>query len=277
MSNKIPVSELYRYLQMMLDDHWGYIWGTAGILWTEKRQAATDNEMAQRYGKRWIGHMVTDCSGVLVYIYKQFGLKIPHGSSSMVRQGYITDCGPTPHPGWAALVDDTPDTPDNKHIGVVGPDGYTVYEAKGTQSGFVTSTVKDKKWSKFGRLKDVDYNAKDVIPMPEPICQAQVTTSGGTLRLRSGPNTNTKKLTDIPNGAILDIFSDEDGWSKTTYNGLIGYCCDKYLTMLVKPSKEDPEPSEGVWAVIIPCGNKQEAEWLGQLFTNAIVAQEGTE
>ena len=77
---KIPVKGLYENCEMMLRDHWGYIWGTAGIEWTQARQDATENEMAQKYGSRWIGHMVTDCSGVMVYIWRQYGLKIPHGS-----------------------------------------------------------------------------------------------------------------------------------------------------------------------------------------------------
>ena len=235
----------------MLDEKWGYIWGTAGEMWTAEKQKNLENHydaddpnrgMSVRYGKKWIGHRVADCSGVLVFIYKQFGLSIPHGSSSMVRQKYIVDCGPTPHPGWAALVDPTPDTPDNKHIGVVGPDGKTVYESKGTQAGFTTSSVTDKKWKKFGRLAAVDYNSGEVIPMV-PIYQARVTTSGGSLRLRSGPSTSSQTLAKIPNGTVLDIYKDENGWSETVYNGTKGYCSDEFLTK-IGGDTPDVEPAE---------------------------------
>lgn len=234
--SKIPVSEVYRYLDKMLEDRWGYIYGTAGVLWTQSRQSSTTNEMAQKYGAKWVGHMVADCSGVIVYIWKKFGLSIPHGSSSMVKQGYIVDCGSEPHPGWAALVDDTPSTPDNKHIGVVGADGVTVYECKGTQSGFVTSKVTDKKWSKFGRFKDVDYSGEEK-PMPDQGTQvnyqATVTTQSGRLNLRSGPGTGYPVVDKIPKGSTVTVWMEyADGWRFIDWDGEQGYCSGQYLTPL---------------------------------------------
>ncbi|MBR1407431.1 MAG: SH3 domain-containing protein [Clostridia bacterium] len=231
---------------MMLRDHWGYIWGTAGILWTEARQKATDNEMAEKYGSRWIGHMVTDCSGVMVYIWRQYGLTIPHGSSSMVRQGYIVDCGPDPHPGWAALVDPTPDTPDNNHIGIVGADGETVYEARGTQSGFVTSKVTDKKWTKFGRFKDVDYgDGKETGIMPEDggtrvYYRAEVATEKGRLNVRSGPGTDYGVLFALPKGTVVDVlFEYPSGWDWISDDGDHGYVCHKYLKKVEGAAAEE--------------------------------------
>ena len=248
---KIPVNEVYKYLDMMLRDHWGYIYGTAGIKWTQARQDKTDNEMAKKYGSRWIGHMVTDCSGVMVYIWKQYGLSIPHGSSSMVKQGYIVDCGTTPHPGWAALVDKTPDTPDNTHIGIVGADGVTVYEAKGTQAGFVTSKVTDSKWTKFGRFKDVDYDGKDE-PMPDTGIQvdyqATVTTKSGSLNMRSGPGTNYPIMDHIPKGATVTVWMEySDGWRFIDWNSEQGYVSGQYLTPLPPATsvpEETPAPAE---------------------------------
>lgn len=231
---KIPVKALYDYTKMMLDEKWGYIWGTAGVKWTQARQDKVEDEMAQKYGSKWIGHMVTDCSGVMVYIWKQSGLKIPHGSSSMVREGYIVDCGPTPHPGWAALVDETPDTPDNKHIGIVGADGVTVYEAKGTQAGFVTSKVTDKKWTKFGRFKDVDYGEEEEVPMP-PVSDtyfAEITGDG--VRLRSGPGTNYTKVGDanLYKGEQVEVLADCGNWKfcKVLSDLRQGYIFSKYVS-----------------------------------------------
>ena len=236
---KIPVKALYENCQMMLRDHWGYIWGTAGIKWTQERQDAVEDEMAQKYGSKWIGHMVTDCSGVMVYIWKKYGLKIPHGSSSMVREGYIVDCGPTPHPGWAALVDETPDTPDNKHIGIVGEDGVTVYEAKGTQSGFVTSKVTDKKWTKFGRFKDVDYEGSEK-PLKTPY-YATVATNSGPLNVRSGPSTEYPKIGKVQKGQTVIVKTHNGEWDFINADSLQGYVSTAYL----RPEKEvpdDPEP-----------------------------------
>ena len=245
MGTKIPVSELYRYLDMMLADHWGYIYGTAGVEWTAAKQAALKKKYSVddpnygnsvRYGSQWIGHKVTDCSGVLVYIYKQFGLSIPHGSSSMVRGKYIINCGPTPHPGWAALVDPTPDTPDNKHIGIVGADGVTVYEAKGAKAGFTTSKVTDSKWRKFGELAAVDYGG-EVEPVPEQgqqvNYQAEVTTKSGKLNMRSGPGTSYPITDQIPKGQTVTVWMEySDGWRFVDWNGEQGYVSGQYLTPL---------------------------------------------
>lgn len=234
--SKIPVKAIYDNCEMMLRDKWGYIYGTAGTLWTQSKQNTTTNEMAQKYGSRWIGHMVTDCSGVMVYIWKQYGKTIPHGSSSMVKQGYIVDCGNKPHPGWAALVDKTPDTPDNTHIGIVGADGVTVYESKGTQAGFVTSKVTDSKWTKFGRFRDVDYSG-EVEPLPDTGVQvdyqAEVTTKSGKLNLRSGPGTNYPVIDKIPKGAQVTVWMEyADGWRFVDYDSEQGYVSGQYLTPL---------------------------------------------
>ena len=252
MAKKIPVSALYSNCQMMLQAHWGYIMGTAGVICTQAViDTAVDRfpnnaEITKQYGPKWLGHMVTDCSGLIVYIYKQFGLKIPHGSSSMVRQGYIIDCGSTPHPGWAAIVDDTPDTPDNDHIGIVQEDGVTVVEAKGTRYGVVISKVTDAKWNKFGRFKDVDYSTEEVNPMPDKqvLYEAKVTTASGPLRLRAEPNTNARILADIPNGTAVNVYGDENGWSSVIYNGYAGFCSNKYLTRLDDPVETPVETEE---------------------------------
>lgn len=253
--SKIPVADLYKYLDQMLAGRWGYIWGTSGELWTEDKQRALEARyseddpnrgMSVKYGSKWIGRMVTDCSGVMVYIWNKYGLKIPHGSSSMVRQGYIVDCGSEPRPGWAALVDDTPDTPDNNHIGIVGPDGQTVYEAKGTQAGFITSKVSDKKWTKFGRFKDVDYEGgggKMLTPY-----YAVVATNSGALNLRSGPGTDYGKIGSVAKGEELIVKIEFDGWAFVEYEGKQGYAARAYLTPIREVSPEpapEPEPEPG--------------------------------
>lgn len=263
--SKIPVKALYDNCKMMLAEHWGYIWGTAGVLWTEARQKAVENEMAQKYGSRWIGHYVTDCSGVMVYIWKLYGLKIAHGSNSIKRQS-VGPISNLPQAGYAAFkVRDG----DYYHIGIVGEDGKTVYEAQGTIAGFVTSDV--SRWDCFAPFKDVLYE-EGVNPMPDTfLYEAKVTTESGSLRLRSKPDTSSPVLTNIPRGTIIKVYGDEDGWSSVIYNGYAGFCSDKFLTRLDnEPVKED----KGTWAVIVPCKSQEEAETLASFFNNAIVAEQ---
>ena len=235
---KIPVKALFENCNMMLHDKWGYIWGTAGKLWTQADQDKTENEMAQKYGQKWVGHRVTDCSGVMVYIWKQFGLSIPHGSNSMVRTGYVLDITPTPKAGYAAFVYKE-DTNDYSHIGIVGKDGQTVYEAKGTQSGFVTSKVTDKKWNRFGRFKDVDYEGSG--ETLKPPYYAIVATNSGPLNVRSGPSTDYPKIGKVQKGQTVIVKTHNAEWDFINADGLQGYVSTAYL----RPEKEvpdDPEP-----------------------------------
>ena len=62
---------------------WGYIWATAGETWTEKKQDALNQkyysdpskyaDFAQgvQYGKKWFGHKVADCSGLVTFALPQ--------------------------------------------------------------------------------------------------------------------------------------------------------------------------------------------------------------
>lgn len=237
--SKIPVSALYSNCEMMLAEKWGYIWGTAGVLWTEARQKAVENEMAQKYGSRWIGHHVADCSGVMVYIWRLYGLKIPHGSNSIKRQA-MGKLQTMPVPGYGALKLRNGD--DYYHIGIVSEDGKHVYEAKGTIFGFVVSDVSE--WDLFGPFNDVLYE-EGVNPMPDTfLYEAKVTTESGSLRLRSKPDTSSPVLTNIPRGTVVKVYGDENGWSSVIYNGYAGFCSNKYLTRLDDPVETPVETEE---------------------------------
>ena len=243
---KIPVKALFENCEMMLRDKWGYIWGTAGVMCTQAviDKAANNphnpnSELTEKYGKQWLGHMVTDCSGVMEHIWKKYGLKIPHGSSSMVREGYIKNCGAVPKAGYAALVDPTPDTPDNNHIGIVSEDCQYVYEAKGTRTGFVKSKLSETKFNKFGMFKDVDYEGSEK-PLKTPY-YATVATNSGPLNVRSGPSTEYPKIGKVAKGQTVIVKTHNEEWDFINADGLQGYVSTAYL----RPEKEvpdDPEP-----------------------------------
>lgn len=255
---KIPVQALYDNCRMMLDEHWGYIYGTAGVKCT---QAVIDQsierfpknaDMTRRYGKQWLGRMVTDCSGVMAYIWKKYGKSIPHGSTSMVSQKFIVDFSSTPKPGYAALVDPTPDTDDNNHIGIVAEDGKHVYEARGTAYGFVYSEL-DKRFTKFGRFADVDYGeGSEIMPSDDGTRvyhKARVNTNSGPLNVRSGPGTDNDVIFKIPKGTIVDVmFEYENGWAFVDEDGDQGYVDGRYLRRIEssEPSSDegDQSPSE---------------------------------
>ena len=57
-----------------------------------------------------------------------------------------------------------------------------------------------------------------------------VTTGGDPLNLRAGAGTDADRLTTVPSRAVLPLIGFQEGWYKTTYNGLTGYVSSDYIT-----------------------------------------------
>ena len=158
----ISTKDLIDKFQYAIENNWGYIWGTAGIKWTAARQKNATRDMTVKYGKKWIGHMVADCSGLFTWAFKQLGGTMYHGSNTMYKsyctsKGRLTNGkrsdGKELKPGTSVY---TGTENDHGHVGLyIG--GGKVIEAKGTQSGVIISNVTEKKWTYWGELKGVDY------------------------------------------------------------------------------------------------------------------------
>lgn len=161
----ITARKLIEHFYYMYNNGWGYIWGKSGQIWTEKAQKAATREQTVKWGKKWIGKYVTDCSGAFVYAFRQEGEKIYHGSNTIwkkycsakgtLKKGVREDGEPM-KPGTAVfLLKDG----NRHHIGLyVGND--TVIEAKGTYYGVTVSRLNH--WDEWGELKDVDYSDIDI-------------------------------------------------------------------------------------------------------------------
>lgn len=174
----ISTEALIEKFQFALDNHWGYIWGTAGEAWTEAKQKeiekTTDANRAQarKYGSKWIGHTVSDCSGLFYWAFKQLGGYMYHGSDTMYRKyctekgelkaGKRTD-GKALKPGTAVFVWNGT---KYSHVGLYVGNGKVI-EAMGTTNGVTTSKVTAGKWTHWGELKGVDYSGNDNVE-PEP-------------------------------------------------------------------------------------------------------------
>lgn len=173
----IAAQALIDKFKKALNDRWGYIWGTAGERWTETKQKELEltkdknREQGRKYGKKWIGHVVADCSGLFSWAFKQLGGQMYHGSNTMylkwctdkgeLKKGKRTD-GKVLKPGTAVFVYNG----DNySHVGLyIG--GDTVIEAQNTLNGVVSSKVTANKWSHWGELKGVDYSGKSSDEVP---------------------------------------------------------------------------------------------------------------
>ena len=168
----IKPADLIAKFKKALQEKWGYIWGTAGVLWTKAKQdelnKTTDEsrEMGRKYGAKWIGHMVADCSGLFSWAFKQLGGYMYHGSNTMwdkycsakgeLSNGKRTD-GKTLRPGTAVFTYNK--TKKNRgHVGLYIGDGWVI-EAQGTKAGVVKSSITLAKWVEWGELKGVDYGA----------------------------------------------------------------------------------------------------------------------
>ena len=160
---KINPSDIVKYAQIALNANWGYIWGTDGEMWTAEKQAAVDRdpkgrEQTKKYGKKWIGHNVADCSGLLKWIFRQLGMKLPHGSNSQ----YMKYCDAKGEinkdtvlvPGCGVFKYDPSLENPYYHVGVYIGNGKVI-EAQGTYKGVVQSGLFG--WSHYGYWKNVDW------------------------------------------------------------------------------------------------------------------------
>jgi len=152
----ITAQALIAKFQYALDQKWGYIWGGAGQTWTQAKQDAATRSMTVKYGSRWIGKRVADCSGLFSWAFKELGGYMYHGSNTMWNK-YCTSKGTlqsgiTIRPGTAVFLVNSAGS--RHHVGLfIGDD--TVIEAKGTAYGVVTSKLSH--WDEWGELTGVDY------------------------------------------------------------------------------------------------------------------------
>lgn len=225
-------AQMVKDARYTLENHWGYIWGKAGILWTEAKQKAVENdpdgrEQTKLYGAKWIGHYVADCSGLIVWICKKYGLSVYHGSNSM----YLKDCnekGPIKSNTklkHGALVFKYSNKYKNPyyHVGIYDAEKNKVIEAQGTYKGVIESSLFG--WTHYGYLKRVNYGGdlkvgdKVIVDVP----------NDGTVNIREKASTKSNKLGTLPEGAEVEIAEDTgNGWCKVRYTGE-GYIMTKFL------------------------------------------------
>lgn len=154
----------------------GYIWGQAGATWTQAKQDAlekkyysnptkySDYEKGAKYGKKWIGHVVYDCSGLTSKLGKDLGYNFHHGSNS----SYNYDCAYKGEkkkgmniPVGAWMYTGTKNS--HGHIGIVVDDTWVV-EAQGTIAGVTRTKITASKWTYWGLAKGMTF---DFIPGQE--------------------------------------------------------------------------------------------------------------
>ena len=241
----IKVSAFIQQVKIPLKEQWGYIYGTWGRVWTAQLQQAwsqpsrTNWQKTKQYGSKWIGRMVTDCSGLVRRACYNLGQQVAHHSHYLYTDycrnkgklvnGRRSD-GTLPRAGSLVFLNNKQGR--KHHVGVyIGDD--TVIQAKGTQYGVVTSNLAH--WDAWGQLRCINYDDRAEEPTQPVIIDdnkkyARVQNPGIWLNMRRGPKKSQSVIMKIPKGALVEILQKTThDWWKIKYDGKIGYSASEYL------------------------------------------------
>ena len=259
----VTAKQFIEQVLIPLHEGWGYIYGTWGTLWTKDQQDRATREQTVRYGSKWIGKKVTDCSGLIRRALFNLGEKIVHhatyqytdwcNAKGKLVNGQRSDGQPL-KPGSLVFLQGNQDK--IHHVGVYIGDN-TCVEAKGTQSGVVTSPL--SRWDHWGECKLIDYSdasagitSSDAIRKAavEPVAakpgtvRAEAVNPNTWLNVRSGPSTGSKLVCQIERGTIVDIVAQDGGWMQIRTGGRIGWVSAEYLKVLEPEGDQEEVPEE---------------------------------
>ena len=226
----ISTSALIEKFEYALKNDWGYIYNTAGEVWTQKKQDAATREQTVKYGKQWVGHHVADCSGLFSWAFEQLGGYMYHGSNTMflkyttsngtLKSGKRTD-GQELQPGTAVFVWKESEK-KYSHVGLYIGNGYVI-EAASTQVGVIKSKVSASKWTHWGLLKGVDYKN-------EPIPEGYAVVTGKRVALRKAPSVQSSIIMRIDTGNTVKIEPPPPSeWEYVSYKDNTGYMMKEFL------------------------------------------------
>ena len=163
----IKASSLIASIRQAYDEHWGYIWGTRGQVWTQAQQDKATRDMTRKYGQKWVGKRVADCSGLIKWAYQQHGGDIYHGSNTMFNQCVETGplAGVVKIRRGTAVFQNT--NGKRGHVGIYDGGGMVI-EEHGTQAGIIKSPLST--WDEWGVLKESDvsgevYETFNILPL----------------------------------------------------------------------------------------------------------------
>ena len=81
----INSADLIAKFRQAQSEGFGYIWGERGGVWTQAKQDKATREQTIKYGQKWVGKKVADCSGLFSWAFK--------GASVAICIKAATPCG----------------------------------------------------------------------------------------------------------------------------------------------------------------------------------------
>lgn len=170
----IKASDIVSFVVNAKNEGWGYVYSGQGQLYTSAlaEQWGRGNRAGRGYDyfvkrcARWFGHIVVDCSGLIVEAYRS---RIP-GYEDMSANTVFSRAV------QSGSIDTIPEIPGlcvwhRGHIGVyIG--NRKIIEAAGTETGVILSHLKApgsiRRWTHWGMMADVDYTGAVTVPVEEP-------------------------------------------------------------------------------------------------------------
>lgn len=253
----IPIRDLVNTAKQAYtspDDHWGYIWGKSGQVWTQSNQDNATRDMTIRYGQQWVGKRVADCSGLFVFAFKQHGGKIYHGSNTIwndytvpetrtalagqvkIRYGaavFQVNEGRRTHIGW--------------YIG-----GGMCQEEQGTRTGCVLSPLAT--WDEAAELTGADYTGEvyetfNILPLDTITkgAKGELVRYLQTQLIAAGYDVGAKGADGIFGAETLSAVRAFQGDKGLTPDGKVGkltWAAVKAVTVNDEPADEADKPVE---------------------------------
>ena len=226
--------QLAEQFERFLQEKRGYVWGMQGALYTQElaeklhgqavagRKSVPEGRDPKGYYigdcSKWIGRYVDDCSGGIVDAIRQYDPTFGDRTADTF-QSQFTQSGP---------VEDIPEIPGlalwrKGHIGVYIGGGYGI-EFRGTDYGCVKTSVHQRDWTLWGKIRGVDYGET-----PPQAVYGMCT--GGSVHVRSGPGKEYPAIGVVHAGDRLLLLQGE-GWPQAAalIDGklMVGYLSDKY-------------------------------------------------
>ena len=128
---------------------------------------------------------------------------------------------------------------DVHHVGLVTGDGTVLHSS--SAKGKVVETALDSSWALLAKHRYIatgDAMATVETEGGETVSyKATVATQSGPLNMRSMPGTASARIMQIPRGAAVDVFQEDDGWAYVYYGGETGWVSAAYLERADEPEQ----------------------------------------
>ncbi len=140
-----------------------------------------------------------------------------------------------------------------KIIQVYADEGEWIKIAYGSSFGYVAQ--------KYTTYQDAQPQTPVTQPETPPQKTGTVTTSSGSLNIRTGAGTGYEQIGSAPKGATVNILGESNGWYQIEYNGITGWVCGDYITVNQTQPEQPEQPEQPTTGILSDSQAQAAAEW----------------